>query len=138
MMEQDVFVRCPATTNAVERKNKDCTSETPQCIKLAMISVYKLDKVVCLKHIAAEEGISLSYRSRTEEARRTSARKKQKQRARNQCPSDISAQFCPPDHVTNFTGGFTHSNSVLGQRKCNKSEEIKCIPNTQPNALGKK
>ena len=78
-----------------------------------MISVYKLDKVICLKHIAAVEGVSLSYRSRSEEARRPSARKKQKQRARNQGLSDISAQFGPPDRVTNFTGSATHS----GQEK---------------------
>ena len=70
--------------HAVERKNKDCTSDAPQCIKLAMISVYKLDKIVCLKHITAEEGVSLSNHSRSEEARRTSTRKKQKQRAKNQ------------------------------------------------------
>ena len=54
MMEQDIWSKCPATTNAFECKNKDCTSDTPQGIKLAMISVYKVDKVVCLKHIAAE------------------------------------------------------------------------------------
>ena len=88
-----------------------------------MISVYNIDKVVCLKYIAEEEGVSLSYRSRSEEAR-TSTRKKQKQRARNQGPSDISAQLGPPDCVTNFTGSSTHSNSVLGKRNCNKSEEI--------------
>ena len=56
MMEQDVWSKCPATTNAVECKSKDCISDTAQCIKLATISVYKLEKVVCLKHIAAEEG----------------------------------------------------------------------------------
>ena len=39
-----------ATTNAVERKNKDCTSDTPQCIKLAMISVYKVDKALLKAH----------------------------------------------------------------------------------------
>ena len=130
MMEQDVWSKCPATTNAVECKNKDCTSDTLLYIKLAMISVYKVDKVVCLKHIAAEEfeGVSLSYRSRSEEARRTSARRKQKQRPRNQGPSDVSAQFGPPDHVTNFTGNSTHS--VLGKRNCNKSEEIEFKPNT--------
>ena len=74
-----VKLKYPATTNAVKCKNKDCTSDTLQCIKLAVISVYNVDKVVCLKHIAEEEGVRLSYRSRSEEARRTSARKKQKQ-----------------------------------------------------------
>ena len=67
MMEQDVWSKCPATTNAVECKNKDCTSDRPQCIKLTMISVHNVDKVVFLKHIAEEEGVSLSYCSRSEE-----------------------------------------------------------------------
>ena len=52
----------------MERKNKDCTSENPQGIKLAMSKVYKIDKVACLKHIAAQHKTSLSYHSRTEEA----------------------------------------------------------------------
>ena len=104
MMEQDVWSKYPATTNAVKCKNKDCTSDSPHCIKLAAISVYNVDKVVCLKHIGEEEGVSLPYHTRSEEARRTSARKNQKQRARNQGPSDISAQLGPPDRVTNFTG----------------------------------
>jgi len=30
-------------------------------LKLAMIKVYKVDKVACLKHISAEEGAGLSY-----------------------------------------------------------------------------
>ena len=94
-----------------------------------------VDKVVCLKHIAKEEGVSLSYRSRSEEARseearRTSARKKQKQRATNQGLSDISVQVGPPDRVTSFTGSSTHLNSVLGKRNRNKSEEIEFKPNT--------
>ena len=67
-------------------------------------------------------------------------KKKQKQteRARNQGPPDIPAQLGPPDCVTNFTGSSTHSNSVLGKRNRNKSEEIEFKPNTRPDALGKK
>ena len=66
----------------MERRNKDCKSDTPQCLKLAMI-VYEVDKVTCLKHIAAEKGVVLSYRSRTEEAWRMTAAKKQKQRMKS-------------------------------------------------------
>lgn len=75
-MDDGVWKQCPSTTNAVERRNKDCKSDTPQCLKLAMIKVYKVDKVSGLKHIAAEDGVSLSYRSQTEEARRVAATKK--------------------------------------------------------------
>ena len=63
-------------------------------------------------------------------------REESKSRARNQGPSDVSAQFGPPDCVTNFTGNSTHS--VLGKRNCNKSEEIEFKPNTRPDVLGKK
>ena len=59
----------------MERKNKDCKSDNSQSIKMAMTNVYKRDKVVCLKHIGAQEGISLTYRSRSEEARKTAAKK---------------------------------------------------------------
>ena len=103
-----------------------------------MISVYNVDKVVCLKHIAKEEGVNLSYRSRSEEARRISARKKQKQRATNQDLSDISVQVGPPDRVPSFTDSSTHLKSVLGKRNRNKSEEIEFKPSTRPNVLGKK
>ena len=48
----DTWTNCP--TNAVERKNKDCKTDRPQPLKLAMINVYRIDKNVCCKHIAAE------------------------------------------------------------------------------------
>ena len=99
-MAEDVWKRCPSSTNAVERRNKDCKSDSPQCLKLAMIKVYKLDKVACLKHMAAEKGVVLSYRSTTEEARRVSAIQKQKQRLKS--IPDKSCQFGPPDRVDNF------------------------------------
>ena len=64
---------------------------------MAMTNVYK---VVCLKHIGAQEGISLTYRSRScsEEARKTAAKKKQQLRYKN-IPPDKSAQFGPPDRL---------------------------------------
>ena len=68
IMEDKIWKQCPTTTNAVERRNKDCKSDVPQSLKLAMIKVYKVDKVACLKHISAEERAGWSYRSRIEAA----------------------------------------------------------------------
>lgn len=65
------------------------------------MKVYKLDKVACLKHIAAEQNISLSYRSRSEEGRLADAQRKQKQRQKTLAP-DKTAQFGPPDKLSNF------------------------------------
>ena len=42
------------------RKEEISKSDVPQSLKLAMIKVYKVDKVACLKHISAEEGAGLS------------------------------------------------------------------------------
>ena len=70
-MKIDQWQACPSSTNAVERRNKDCGIDSLECLKLSMIKVYKIDKLACLKHIAAKKGVTLSYRSKTEEARRT-------------------------------------------------------------------
>lgn len=66
-MDKEAWWKCPSPTNAVERKNKDCTSENPVDIKLAMSKVYKIDKLACLRHIGAQQKTSLSYCSRIEE-----------------------------------------------------------------------
>ena len=49
IMENKIWKQCPTTTNAVERRNKDCKCDVPQSLKLAMIKVYKVDKVALLK-----------------------------------------------------------------------------------------
>ena len=151
-MAEDVWKRCPSSTNAVERRNKDCKSDSPQCLKLAMIKVYKLDKVACLKHMAAEKGVVLSYRSTTEEARRVSAIQKQKQRLKS--IPDKSCQFGPPDRVDDFLQP-TCSNTSSRKRANNhdscsntpapKRQDIKvdnttiqCIPNQHPEIIGKR
>ena len=92
----------------VEIENARATQ--PQCLKLAMIKVYKVDKVACLKHIAAEEGTVLSYRSRTEESRRMQALAKQKQRMK--CVPDRTSQYGPPDRVDN-----AHQHQHRGKEK---------------------
>ena len=65
-----------------------------------MIKVYKVDKVACLKHMTAQEGVALSYRSRSEEARRNNAISKQNQRLK--FTADPECQYGPPDRAANF------------------------------------
>ena len=146
-MEDNIWEQCPSSTNAVEQRNRDCKSDTPQCLKLAMMKVYKVDKVACLKHIAAEENIILSYRYRSEEARRMTALKKREYR--NKLIPDKESEYGPPDRVDNFVAGGVaagnlrkrKSNSVYSS---NSSKEInvdnsvvKCFPNN-PEIVGKR
>ena len=44
-MEDEILSHCPATTNVVERKNKDCKTDSPNNLKMAMIKVYKFTKL---------------------------------------------------------------------------------------------
>ena len=97
-------------TKTVQRRNKDCKSDTCQCLKLAMIKVYKVDKVACLKHITGEDGVSLSYRSQTEEARRMAAAKKCQQRMK--VVPDKTAQFGPPDCTDNFVASSSREECI--------------------------
>ena len=66
-----------------------------------MIQTYKIDKVVCLKHITVEQGSSISYRARTGEARAAQAKYRQKCRLVHSDP-DKNCEFGPPDKTTNF------------------------------------
>ena len=92
----------------LKERRKDCKTDNPQSLKLAMLKVYKLDKMACLKHIAAEACISLSYCSRTEDARRDESERKRKQRSIKDIPLDRRAQFGPPDKSSNFLSPTRH------------------------------
>ena len=129
----------------MERKNKDCKSDSPQCLKLAMLKVYKVDKVACLRHIAAEDHVSLSYRSRDTDALRAEAARKQKQRQKDKVAPDRSAQFGPPDRASNFDTRKRKSPAQDSQQSSKRkavqvlvnSSVVELIPNPHPEVIGK-
>ena len=104
-MDNEAWEKCPSTTNAVERRNADCKQKQPIPIKMAMINIYQLDKAVCAKHFAAENGISISHRDRSETARRSAAQTRQRQRLAKNYPDDLKAEKGPPDRACHFAQG---------------------------------
>ena len=52
-MDPSVWSRSPSTTNAVERLNAECKSKLAVTLQHTLSNVYKLDKSVCAKHLAA-------------------------------------------------------------------------------------
>ena len=96
------YDKCPSTTNAVERKNAECQQKQPIPLKMAMINSYNLDKSVCAKHIAAECGVSISYRDKSETARRSAAQTRQRQRMAKLYPAAPKALKGPPDRGCHF------------------------------------
>ena len=138
---------CPTTTNAVERKNRECKTDRPLPLRLAMMNVYKMDKSTCCKHIAAERGTSVSYRSRDEESRKKNAESRRRQRTMV-LNADRMAQHGPPDRCSNFR-------SEAGGRKLKNNDDhakspakklaisvdnttISFVPNPHPEVMGKK
>ena len=87
-------------TNAVERKNRDSKDSTPNSLRSAIIILYELDKSECAKHLAASSGVSLSYRDRSHEARKSAAIKRITQRAQKH--NDDTAEHGPPDRQCHF------------------------------------
>ena len=105
-----------------------------------MIKVYKVDKVACLKHVAAEDGIVLSYRSKNEEARRMTAKKKQEYRKRSF--PDKESEYGPPDHTDNFVAGrkrkSNDAHSSTSHEMNVDNSVVQYYPNTHPEILGEK
>lgn len=108
-MTSQVWTSCPSTSNAVERKNAECKEKHPLPLKAAMINVYNIDRAVCCKHIAALKKSSISYRSKTDEARAADAQRRKKERNTKPSVSDPQAMWGPPDKKSNFNGGGSKS-----------------------------
>lgn len=137
-MDVDAWTECPMTTNA---ENRDCKSDCAS-LKQAML---KVDKLHCLKHIAAEKGSSITYRSQSEEARATEAKKRQKRHYSN-VPSDKAAEFGPSDKVTNFNVSSSQkrkSDSNDSEQPTKKmaidvnNEIVEYTPDSHPELIGK-
>ena len=101
-MDSSVWDRSPSTTNAVERLNAQCKGKVPVALQTAIADVYKLDKSVCAKHLAARNECSVSYRDKSENARRANAAKRQQQRLGGSIPADLTATHGPPDRACHF------------------------------------
>ena len=141
-MDMDIWKRSP-TTNAVERKNRDCKSDAVS-IKQIMTETYKIDKVVCMKHITALQGSSISYRSKTAEAR--AAQAKCRQKCRSICSEpDKESKFGPPDKAANFNKSCKRQSSASkysapGSKKSFieiDKRKVQFVPNPHPEVIGK-
>ena len=99
VMADKVWDSCPSNTNAVERKNQDCKDSHPVVLRSAMINLYKLDKSVCCRYLAAKDGVCLSYGDHSVAGRKAAANLRQKQRLNKSYRSDPDAEKGPPDRL---------------------------------------
>ena len=101
-MDPSMWSRSLSTTNAVERLNAECKSKLPVTLQHALSDVYRLDKSVCAKHLAALKECSISYCDKSESAKRANAAKRQQQCLVSCIPTDPMATHGPPDRACHF------------------------------------
>lgn len=90
----------PSSTNAVEHKNRDCKTATPQALLPALVNLYKMDKAICAKYIVAKQGHSISYSDQSEAKKQETAVKRKQQRKRQR--EHESECTGPPDKQGDF------------------------------------
>ena len=61
-----------------------------------MITLYKQDKSICAKHVAAMNGMKLSYKGKSKEAKAQQAEVRQKQRLQKSSTKDKECMLAPP------------------------------------------
>ena len=127
-MDPSVWSRSPSTTNAVERLNAECKAKLPVTLQHALSNVYRLEKSVCAKHLAGLKECSISYREKTESAKRTSAAKRQQQHLVSSIPTDPSAIHRPPNRACHFKAVYDHSsmyrNDTATKRAATGSDDL--------------
>ena len=111
----------------VERLNAECKSKMPVALQHALSNVYKLDKSICAKHLAGLKECSISYREKSESARRSSATMRQQQRVASSCnlPADPAAVHGPPDRVCHFNS--EQGNDTAVKRKSTGNHDLDAV-----------
>ena len=100
-MDNDVRDRCSADTSAVDWKNQDSKDKILQQLQSAVINLYKADKYMCTKHMAAMDATSITYSDRNCEHRNEAVVSRSKHRAKKS-ESDPDTMHGPPDHQTHL------------------------------------
>ena len=85
-------------------KNAD-SKQTPSCTQHSYDHFVQTGhKYICAKHVAAMNGMKLSYKGKSEEAKAHQAEVKQKQRLQKSSAKDKECMLVPPDKEIHFTG----------------------------------
>ena len=95
-----VFNTLPQTTNAIESHNRCSKGTSPDILKVAMMSTYKVDMAAALEHLAASKGVVTSYENLSPAARVHHS--KMSNNARNQKRTAEGDAEGPPDKHQHF------------------------------------
>ena len=102
-MDPVSFASLPSSTNAVESLHRATKQKHPDVLKVALMTVYKVDMASALEHIAAKKQIPTSYERLTPDvraARSKTAKRANAKRMREKADDDDDG---PPDKRSNFS-----------------------------------
>ena len=111
------FYKLPNSTNAVESYNRLCKGSLPDPLGVAMMATYRQDMVAVLQHLAALQGMAVTYEPQTPEAQNVHSSAQSKARAKRRFAEIDNAQG-PPDKKSDFGKSCIHGYSVLAQTVC--------------------
>ena len=99
-----LFDKIPDTTNAVESPNRCSKGSSPDILKVALMSTYKIDMVAALEHLAKSKGIATGYEDMSIASRATRTKVSNKARYKKRATSDDAEG--PPDKHQDFKKGL--------------------------------
>lgn len=102
-MDEARFNRLPSSTNAVESHNRLSKGTTPDVLRVAMMSTYKVDMSNALEHVARSEGVSTSYEDMTPSSKENRRKAANTTRMKKRCREEESDG--PPDKHHDFHKG---------------------------------
>ncbi len=70
VMDPAVFESIPHDTNAVEAYHRFAKGKTIESLQVALMTVYKGDKLAALQYLASSKGISTTYHDKTPAGRK--------------------------------------------------------------------
>ena len=99
----DAFAEIPSDTNVVKSHNRISKGTPPDVLKVALMTMYKVDMAAALEHLAQSRDISTSYESLTPEARSSRITAANKARSRKRARGEDGDG--PPDKKSHFQAG---------------------------------
>ena len=83
-----VFNKIPDTTNTVKSHNRSSKGSSPDILKVALMSTYKIDMAAALEQLAKRKGITTCYEDLSPASRATRTKVSNKARSRKKAASD--------------------------------------------------
>ena len=115
VMDPALFESIPHDTNAVEAYHRFSKGKAMEPLQVALMTVYKEDKLAALQYLASCKGISTTYNDKTPAGRKKRADKANASRSRKRA-REAGYEDGPPDKSSQWVNTPRRKKSKLTQK----------------------